>query len=590
MNTILNPRGILCLCVSSILGFLLILSVNTSSKSNIEPAASSSILGKLENNPEIHNVLLLSSWAEHLPWSQGLFRGVEQALAAQSSGSVNLFTEYLDYSRLGPSVNSDEIAAFLRKKYQKANLDAVIVDADPALSLIFQYGQEMFGDVPYVLLPASTQIDASTLSTQAIITIGPVVQNTVSLAVQQNPGIEEIVLIADDTSDSQMLLQESLQAIETEAPNLQVVIKADFTVEELAQELSRLPRQSVVIFTLVFQDRIGQVWRPVDVLEKLVDSSSVPIYVFYDSLIGTGAVGGYVQNAQQVGSTAIQAVQDLVRKQRQEQGKTIYLEYDASNTVLDWRSLKRWNIPQSLVPGNAEIRYRKPFIWETYLVETILALIVIVVQACSVLAISVLFLQRRQLSQRLLVLNQQLEQRVAERTRMLHQMAIRDDLTGIDNRKEFYRKAKVEFARFKRYQHPFTLALLDLDKFKMINDTYGHLAGDSVLKFFAQEIAKFTRENDIWGRIGGEEFALILSNTPLSNGISVLEKIRQHIQDISFVLPDDQVIDVTASIGAVESDGLAQKIEDLVHNADQQLYHAKANGRNRVVFQEREID
>ncbi|OZH53369.1 hypothetical protein AFK68_18130, partial [Hydrocoleum sp. CS-953] len=161
-----------------------------------------------------------------------------------------------------------------------------------------------------------------------------------------------------------------------------------------------------------------------------------------------------------------------------------------------------------------------------------------------------------------------------------------DDLTGIDNRKEFYRKANAEFQGFKRYKNPFTLAILDIDKFKAINDTYGHLAGDRVLRTFAQEIASVIRENDIWGRIGGEEFALLLPNTMLSDGVLVLEKIRQHIQCFPFFLPDDQVINVTVSIGAVESETIAQKLEYLLHNADQRLYHAKANGRNQVIFQD----
>ncbi|MGK7947167.1 MAG: diguanylate cyclase [Microcystaceae cyanobacterium] len=530
--------------------------------------------------------MLLSSWAEHLPWSKKLFRGVEEALKEQTNGKGNLFVEHLDYSRLGRPHSDEVMAKFLHQKYSQLHLDGVIVDAIEAVEFILEKGDKIFGDIPYVFY-AGKPINSITFSAYAIINLAPVIDKTVLLALQQNPDVERILLVGDSSPQLEDMLKAAYQAIRVHKPDVEVMVKTDFTIDEIEREVSLLPERSLVLFTVVFRDRSGQSLRPIDVLERLVNSASVPIYVFYDPLIGNGAVGGYVQKAAETGEVAIQAIFDLISQRRL--GDSIRLEYKAAGMVLDWRSLKRWNIPQSLVPAEAEIRYRKPFVWEVYLQETILALTVIIIGTILIVVITILFMQRRKLSQHLLMLNQQLEQRVADRTQMLHQMATCDDLTGIDNRKEFYRQANAEFQRFKRYKHPFTLAILDIDKFKAINDTYGHLAGDKVLQEFAQGIAVLIRENDIWGRIGGEEFALLLPNTVLSDGVILLEKIRQHIQYLEIVLSDDRVISVTVSIGAVESEMFAQKLEYLLHNADQRLYHAKANGRNQVIFQDADI-
>lgn len=212
---------------------------------------------------------------------------------------------------------------------------------------------------------------------------------------------------------------------------------------------------------------------------------------------------------------------------------------------------------------------------------------VILIQAFSVVVSTLLFLQRRSLSRDLLTLNQQLERRVAERTQALQRLAAEDNLTGISNRRDFYDQAKAEFESFKRYGHPFTLAVLDIDKFKSINDTYGHIGGDTVLQGFAREVASLIRKNDLWGRIGGEEFALLLPHTPLQDGVIVLEKIRRHIQEFQFVVSSGQVISTTVSIGATDSRVTVPGLEELIQEADQRLYRAKACGRNQVVYRDK---
>ncbi len=156
-----------------------------------------------------------------------------------------------------------------------------------------------------------------------------------------------------------------------------------------------------------------------------------------------------------------------------------------------------------------------------------------------------------------------------------------DGLTGIFNRAYFETRLIEEFRRNKRYNEEFGLILLDLDYFKKVNDTYGHLAGDEVLRSVAQTINRVIRSIDLFGRYGGEEFAVFLPHTSLEGTRNVAERIRHAIENqrISF---EDHLITITTSLGITLFHPDLQDHEQLIHEADQALYHAKMSGRNRV--------
>jgi diguanylate cyclase (GGDEF)-like protein/PAS domain S-box-containing protein len=164
----------------------------------------------------------------------------------------------------------------------------------------------------------------------------------------------------------------------------------------------------------------------------------------------------------------------------------------------------------------------------------------------------------------------------------LVRMAKTDALTEVNNRFAFLEQSEHEFKRFKRYGTPYSVLMLDVDHFKSINDTHGHQAGDCVLRELAKTCTTILRDTDIFGRIGGEEFAAVLVETPLENAYSVAERMRLAIEDLA--LPwEDAEIRFTASIGVTELRPEDQKLETAQHRADALMYEAKAQGRNRVI-------
>ncbi|WCE28675.1 GGDEF domain-containing protein [Vibrio sp. SCSIO 43137] len=167
--------------------------------------------------------------------------------------------------------------------------------------------------------------------------------------------------------------------------------------------------------------------------------------------------------------------------------------------------------------------------------------------------------------------------------RELQHAAERDLLTGAYNRRAFYTIADNMFARAKRERASVSVLSIDLDYFKKINDTYGHNAGDKVLKSFVVTCQQLLRTPDLFARYGGEEFIVVLSDTRAQNAIKIAERIRSRFEQIS-PIRSIKAGEVTCSIGVASVEELADddSINQLIEQSDQALYHAKMSGRNRV--------
>lgn len=166
----------------------------------------------------------------------------------------------------------------------------------------------------------------------------------------------------------------------------------------------------------------------------------------------------------------------------------------------------------------------------------------------------------------------------------LERLAMTDELTGVPNRRQFLKQLASEQERAKRYVHPTCLAMLDLDHFKLVNDRYGHPVGDEVLKHFAALLRTHLRTEDMIGRLGGEEFAVLLPETTLEGALTVLERVRQALQreTLEHIAPGFSYT-FSTGIAALALDAPIS-CNNWMKNADQALYQAKATGRNKVVL------
>lgn len=172
------------------------------------------------------------------------------------------------------------------------------------------------------------------------------------------------------------------------------------------------------------------------------------------------------------------------------------------------------------------------------------------------------------------------KERADERNRTL---AMQDELTGLSNRRSIEGVLRKQQALAQRHGWPVALLLIDIDRFKQINDTYGHLSGDKILRDVATCLQQRLREQDYVGRWGGEEFVVILPDTDEQSAIALAEELRQRVEKAHFESADGKPIRVTISTGLHVQEVAAQLSGDeIIDIADRALYQAKQNGRNRV--------
>ena len=165
---------------------------------------------------------------------------------------------------------------------------------------------------------------------------------------------------------------------------------------------------------------------------------------------------------------------------------------------------------------------------------------------------------------------------------IVQRQAITDDLTGLVNRRRFIEALDAEIERARGFGSPLTIVLADLDNFKQVNDEFGHHGGDVVLRAFADLIRSHVRDVDVSGRLGGEEFAILLPETDGAGAARVAERMRSSLNEVAIPLSEGAKIHVASSFGVAEL-APGQSGDDLLRAADAALYRAKDEGKNRVV-------
>jgi diguanylate cyclase (GGDEF)-like protein len=176
-----------------------------------------------------------------------------------------------------------------------------------------------------------------------------------------------------------------------------------------------------------------------------------------------------------------------------------------------------------------------------------------------------------------------LQDELREKNLQLEALSVTDALTGLANRRHLMTKLEQEVQRARRYKTPLSVVMIDIDHFKLVNDTYGHAMGDEVLRNIGKLLKAGVRTTDLAARYGGEELTLVLPHTDLAAALLVADTLRQKFAEQDHTL-DGVTIRKTASMGVAARDGQGEvpDAEDLLKHADEALYRAKEGGRNRV--------
>lgn len=201
--------------------------------------------------------------------------------------------------------------------------------------------------------------------------------------------------------------------------------------------------------------------------------------------------------------------------------------------------------------------------------------------------------QERRLKEYQSVLESAVDKRTKELNNInvkLNILATTDSLTGVKNRRSFFESCTPMISYNRREKKSLAALMIDIDKFKLINDNYGHKIGDEILKLMAQTTQGLFRKSDVFGRLGGEEFAAILPNTSIRGAKKVAEHIRSEIEALEYCSVEKKRVKFTVSIGISVLSSNESDLNSLLHKADLALYEAKRNGRNRIEVYTEDID
>ena len=515
-------------------------------------------------------------------WQTLIHKGMSAELANENWHlAPGIYEERLDSVRVGEQPAVAGLETYLQTKYRMVQFDAIITENYLAAQFLSQHPQ-LFPGVPryYVNQGRQDWTPADGVNLDVRHDFG----KAIAVMLQVTPGLRHIAVVGDGSARGQAWIAAISAAI---AP-YQDRLKADFwdhlSQEELWRRTGMLGQGSAIYLLPVYRDELGQRTTPPAMARDLASRSAVPIFTSVESLILPGVVGGYVISGEKVGRTIARI---LLGRTPNPDGMQA--------TIFDDAAVQRFGLRN--LPGESRILNRPQGIWAQYHWQIIAGLSLITLQAALITALLLARRSRRASVAALHAERDMLEERVLQRTlellvanSRLEQQATTDPLTGLGNRRMMTLRLTEELERAQRFGHTLSLLMIDIDHFKRINDDHGHDAGDRAIAAVAQVLRSVTRGMDTAARFGGEEFVLLMPETPLPVALEAAERLRLAAASLRVECDDGQLVSLTISIGVTcntpQSTAAtrreADNMTDLLIRADKALYHAKHGGRDRV--------
>ncbi len=519
------------------------------------------------------DILFVGSGMIDLPWTSNIKVGLEEQLNTLNI-PYSLYEEHLDISRFPNNLQNKIYYDFLSEKYKQAPPDICVLTGNAATELFIKYN-DLFPRAKKISIESHVE---NTGEMDLINLSGDYTKTIEEIQKVANP--KHIYIIGDSAIPSRVRI---LRAIEetVEKANIPFTSLSDLDYEELIDKVSNLPEKSIIFFTPIAKtDENGNHLIPLKVLQAIYNHTKVPIFGTSALLLDSGIVGGYVSDPKLLGVAAAQ----LIAKHPRD---TISNGFDY---YYNWDLVEKYGY-KNKIHEDSFLLHKSPTFYELYTTEIYIFLSFFVV---LIFLLILLITSNRKLSrakEHIKNENIRLENMVNERTQELNKLYNKaakqsrtDALTNLYNRRAFFEEGNTIHSYRNLKRKNYSLLMIDLDKFKLINDNFGHSTGDEILKLTAKSIKDNIQKNDIAARIGGEEFAIILPETSIEKALITANNIRKSIENISYQDKKKNIVKTSVSIGISELLDTDITIDITLSRADKALYRAKAEGRNKVCF------
>ena len=506
-------------------------------------------------------------------WQRLVHKGMYDELERSSQGATPaIFEERFDANRVDEDKAQEGMAPYLATKYADVRFDAIVTENFVAARFLSSH-PELFPGVPrhYVNHGRNQWTPRDGMAYE----VSSDFERAIGVIALVAPNVRQVVIIGDQTPRGQIML-ERVRSVMPRFPQLRFDIWDDGSVVDLRARAARLDRSSA-LFMLASQRGEGSARiQPHELALQIANASKAPMFTHSESLVMPGVVGGYVVSGEAVGRMMARLL--LRQPAMTSQMEGYYFDYPTA------RQAGLRNIPPQAVLLN-----RPHNVWELYRWQIIAVAGLVVLEGLLITALVLSLRARRRAMCELASERNNLEDRVLQRTlellqanRKLEELATTDPLTGIGNRRKMTEQIAQELERARRFHHPLSLLMIDIDHFKRINDTYGHDVGDQAIMQMANLLTTDLRAVDMVARFGGEEFVLLMPETHIAIATHVAERLREQAAQLRVLAECGAEVELTISIGVAAAER-QDSPSSLLVRADKALYRAKKEGRNRVV-------
>ena len=342
---------------------------------------------------DIHNILVVYPYGRLLPGNVDADRGLREVFAARPDLRASISVEYLDNLRFTGESYDQTFLAYLRDKYALHPPDVMLVGADEGLEFVMRHRSELFPQVPIVYMAVQAEYLTSRPPLPANVIGTPLqydVKDTLAQALRFSPEARRLVVVTGTSSWDREWEARVKRFAADLPPGISVEYLAGLPTAELTRRLRLLPPDSIVFTPGYHRDGDGQEFAPREAVQLIVAASPAPVYGTFSPFMGTGIVGGRMQNFEAVGRVGAQTAIKLL-----DGGDPATVNRPAimpTQLELDWRQLQRWGFSDRSVPADAIVRFREPSLWEAHRTMVIVAVAVMLIQTALIAA---LLLERR---------------------------------------------------------------------------------------------------------------------------------------------------------------------------------------------------